>query len=235
MQDTSDDMLMALADNELSGPEAERLRAQIAADPVLLARFAVFSETRAAVQAAFAAGPVPDRLIRAIELAQAEPAASPKIAALWPKRAAAGWQLALAASLLLVVGAGSFLAGRSLSPASLLTDPALAAAQALSERITGDEAALASGGTARVLGSYRTDAGVCRLFELRLPADRSERAVVCRPLGGEWAVVAAVTAGEGEGYVTASVSAVTVIDQVLDDLGAGPALDSASEAALLAE
>lgn len=233
MPHPSDDMLMALADNELHGPDAEALRQQINSDPALAARFAVFAESRAALQAAFAPGETPAWLeasVRGAKTVDARP--QDNVVRLRP-RAAVTPSLALAASLLLAVGVGSFLAGRSVAPV-LPADPAAVAALALADLGTGAETAIPEGGVARILGSYQTEQGLCRLLDLTLSADRSERAVVCRASDNSWVVTTAIAAGQSEAYIPASDTAAAVIDQVLDDLGAGPALDPAAEAQALA-
>ncbi len=231
MPDPSDDMLMALADDELRGAEADALRARIAADPALSARFAVFAESREALQLAFDPGATPERLIAAIRDA---PRQTDNVMRFRPRRMA-GAPLALAASLLLAVGAGGFFADRTLVPDGWPADRGAVAAAVLADLGTGTRMDLAAGGHARVLGSYQTDHGLCRLIELTLPGDRAERAVVCRDQAREWAVVATVAAGHAETYIPASDVAAALIEQVLDDLGAGPALTPADEAAALAD
>jgi anti-sigma factor RsiW len=224
---------MALADNELHGPDAEALRQQISIDPALAARFAVFADSRASLQAAFAPGETPAWLeasVRGAKTVDARP--QDNMVRLRP-RATITPSLAMAASLLLAVGVGSFLAGRSVAPVPL-ADPAAVAALALADLGTGAETALPSGGEARVLGSYQTEQGLCRLIDLTLSAERSERAVVCRAPDRNWVVTAAIAAGQSETYIPASDTAAAVIDQVLDDLGAGSALDPAAEAEALA-
>lgn len=234
MPDPSDDMLMALADNELHGPDAEALRQRIGRDPALAARFAVFADSRAALQAAFAPGETPAWLEASVRNAKLGDMSPPDNVVRLRPRAAITSSLALAASLVLAVGAGSFLAGRFAGPTIQLTDPAAIAADALADLGTGAETAIPSGGMARVLGSYQTDQGLCRLLDLTLLVDRSERAVVCRAPDRGWVVMAAIAAGQSETYIPASDTAAAVIDQVLDDLGAGPALDPAAEAKALA-
>jgi hypothetical protein len=233
MPDPSDDMLMALADDELRGPDAEALRQQIGTDPALEARFAVFAESRAALQDAFAPGEAAAWLEASVR--RAEPGgAVPRdnLVRLRPRTAVTP-TLALAASLLLAVGVGSFLAGRSVAPVPL-ADPAAVAAVALEDLGTGAETTIPAGGVARILGSYQTDQGLCRLLDLTLSANRSERAVVCRAPDNSWLVTTAIAAGQSETYIPASDTAAAVIDRVLDDLGAGPALDPAAEAQALA-
>jgi hypothetical protein len=235
MQEPSDEMLMALADNELSPEEAVSLHARIAADPELAARYAAYVESRAALQAAFAADdPVPEALLRTINETPIDtPRPSAEVVTLRPRAAAFEWPRALAASLLVAVALGGVLAGRGLAPEAALSDPARLAAADLGQALTGADVALAGGASARVLGSYDTQYGLCRLIELRLVPSGSERAVVCRD-AGEWSVVAAIATGTESSYVTASDTAAALIDEVLDDLGAGPALDPAAEAEALA-
>ncbi len=43
--DIDDETLMALADGEISGPEATRLKARVTEDPDLAARYALFAQT----------------------------------------------------------------------------------------------------------------------------------------------------------------------------------------------
>lgn len=235
MPDPSDDMLMALADGQLHGPDAEALRLRISTDPALAARFAVFAESRAALQAAFAPGETPAWLEASIRDAKVGDGAPPPatVVRLRPRTAMIP-SLALAASILLAVGLSGFLAGRSLAPAPRMTDPAVLAAVALEDLGTGAGTATPGGAAARILGSYQTDQGLCRLIDLDLPDDRSKRAVVCRAPDRSWVVTAAIAAGQAEVYIPASDTAAAVIDQVLDDLGAGSALDPAAEADALA-
>lgn len=110
--DESDEMLMALADGELDDITAERLWRRIETDSALAGRFALFADTRHGLQAAFPPEPVPDRLIATIMAGAPAPVVVPfrrRLAA----RPLAGW--AMAASLVLAVGLGGFLAGRGTS------------------------------------------------------------------------------------------------------------------------
>jgi hypothetical protein len=228
-------MLMALADNQIDGPEADALRRRIMADPALAARFAVFTESRAALEAAFAPTETPESLIAAIRSApQGEPTGSGSVVVPFRRRPVGLVpKVALAASLLLAVGASGFLAGRAAGPATAAPDPMALAAAALAASATGDETAIAGGGTARVLGTYLTDQGLCRLIDMDLPQTHSERAVACQDASQAWVVIAAVAAGEAEAYIPASDTAAALIEQVLDDLGAGAALGIEEEAAAL--
>lgn len=234
MQNPSDDMLMALADDQLDRPEALALRQRIETDPALAARFAVFADSRAALQSAFAAGDTPDWLAASIRSTPpGDPAPRGTVV---PFRQ--GWPgirtTALAASVLLAVGVGGFRAGQTLPAPTPTTDPGVLAAVTLANAATGGQTALAGGGTARILGSYETTQGLCRLIDLALPSGRAERAILCRDPARDWVVIAAIAAGQSEAYIPASDTAAEVIDRVLDDLGAGPPLDPAAEAEALA-
>jgi hypothetical protein len=226
----SDAMLMALADGELSPNDAAPLLARVAADPAMADRFAVFVTTRVMVRDAFDAGPVPDRLVRAILTAPTEAAPAPNVVAMAPRRSRLMAPLALAASLVLAVGVGSFMGARSPATVQVADDIAEVAAVELAALPTGGEAGF-DGGQGRVLGSYDTARGLCRLIAVTATAGREERAVVCREAGG-WTVALAITAMDGA-YVPASDEAVALIDGFLDQIGAGPALSPDEEAAAL--
>ena len=139
-------------------------------------------------------------------------------------------QMALAASILAAVAVGALCAGRATGPQADGPRPAaLAAAAALQGLPTGDTAALGEG-VARVLGSFETEAGLCRLIAIE--ATSEERAVVCRE-GAGWSLAFAATTIPGGGFRTASSLAVETIDRVLDEMGAGAPLTVAEEAQAL--
>ncbi|MEQ3699451.1 MAG: hypothetical protein ABNH17_08720, partial [Paracoccus sp. (in: a-proteobacteria)] len=71
--------------------------------------------------------------------------------------------------------------------------------------------------------------GLCRLIEAG-----AERALMCRDQG-DWSVALAVPRAGQDAYLPASDLGTGLIDAALDDLGAGPALDSAAEAAALSD
>ena len=105
-----DERLMALADGEITGPEAEALQARIAADVDLAERYALFVETADLAWQAMQDLPeahVSDALVARIR-AIGEASAPPEITNVVPLRAAPApaeqkrWQpMALAALLLL--------------------------------------------------------------------------------------------------------------------------------------
>ncbi|MFN3971368.1 MAG: anti-sigma factor family protein [Gemmobacter sp.] len=220
-----DAMLMALADGELAPGDAGPLLARVAADPALARRFEVFVTTRSLMRDAYDAGPVPDRLIQSILGAPDE--AAPKVVPFALRRRAVLAPMALAASLVLALGVGGFLGARD--PAQVAGQPAEIAAAALAGMQTGGETTFA-GGVARVLGSYQTDIGPCRLIAVTSADGRTERAVVCKEETG-WSAVLALTTGAAGVYVPAADAAVELVDGFLDQIGAGPALSPEEEAA----
>lgn len=239
-QEASDAMLMALADGELPEPEAGALRARIAADPALAGRFAVFVRTRAALREAFPPEPVPASLIAAI--LEAPVAGAPAgqsggaVVVPLPARRRVTRPLALAASVVLAVGLGGFLSGRALAPDAPVSLAATAVA-ALGDAVTGQAAPLAGGAEARVLGSFDTDVGLCRLVGVEAVDGARERVLACRDAvaPGGWQVMLEVAQSAGsDAFLPASDGAEVLIDSLLDTLGAGPALTEAEERAALA-
>ena len=105
--DIDDDTLMALADGEIDGDEAARLHAQIAADPALADRYALFTQSADWVKAAALANPEaavsPDLEARIREMAATTSPEAENVVPL--HRPAPRWQpMAMAASLALAVG-----------------------------------------------------------------------------------------------------------------------------------
>ena len=215
--EVSDDMLMALADGELNEIDAQRLRRVIAADVDVAARYADFVTTRQMLQEAYPSDPVPDGLIAAVM------GGANVVPLRRPVAQRAGWGLALAASLVLALG--GFWAGRSTGVQPATVD----LAQATAGLITGEEIGLPDGSTARVLASYETDQGLCRLIN-----QADARHVLCRdPQADSWVTALTVTTGNDDSFLPASDLSVSLIDTLLDDLGAGPALDVAAERSAL--
>lgn len=223
--DVTDEMLMALADGELDETTAGRLRRQVAGDAALAKRLALFEDSAAALRSALDPGPVPDRLVQAILAAPVAEAGPGNVVPLRPGQPWALWQGLAAASLALAFGLGGYLLGRDdggegLVPAGLAT------------LATGESLALPDGTTARMLGSFATDLGPCRMFATE-GSDRVTRQVMCHDSAG-WQIALAVEAPAAGGFIPASDTLAETVDLFLDRIGAGPALGAKEEAALLA-
>ncbi|MBQ2260170.1 MAG: hypothetical protein II336_02240 [Loktanella sp.] len=217
-EEVNDDMLMALADGELNDMVAQRLYRRINADPDLAARYADFVETRALMQAAFPPEPVPDRLIDAVLQTGATKGSVEPFRKRSPR--APVWGMALAASLVLAVG--GFWAGRSTVPVMTAVGEIGAITASLP---TGGEVQLSDGTIARVLASYDTELGLCRII-----AHDGLRHVTCRDVpAGDWKLALTVQGAETDGFVPASDIGVGLTDQLLDEIGAGPALTGDTE------
>jgi hypothetical protein len=167
---------------------------------------------------------VPDRLIKAVLNG---PSRGPSTGATvlpfgFRSTQAAGWGMALAASVVLALG--GYWLGRGMAPPTTIAGPE-AAAIALAGTPTGGEVALPDGTTARALGSYATDLGLCRLV-----AQGQMRHLVCRGDALEdWRLALSIASGDAGTYLPATDMANEVIDRLLDQLGAGPALTPAQE------
>ncbi len=230
-EEVSDEMLMALADGELRGAEERRLRQLIAQDSELADRYALFSETRLLLREAYPSESVPEHLIRAVLDAPTEGnhATETNVVPLRQRSVPAGfgWGMALAASLVVAVGVGGFLAGKGVAPGPMAQDPINAAAVELARQVTGGTVEMPDGRTARVLASFETDLGLCRLIGVD-----STRAVVCSSDAG-WTTALSVAERDGSAYLPASDVATGVIDAMLDAIGAGAPLDPEAERAAL--
>ncbi|MEW9806974.1 anti-sigma factor [Mesorhizobium sp. ZMM04-5] len=245
----SDDMLMRFADGELADEEMAAIEQAMETDDDLVARVALFIETRAQAKASLApllAEPVPEKLVAAVEgmiaASRAEretpssvvPFAAPKPAA---RASARHWTLPLAASIAAVLGglAGYWVAGDGGSgPAGLavagIVNPSVG--DALRNVPAGGEVALAGGGRFRAIASFRDEAeNFCREFELDSAGSTTVVAVAC-DAAGEWRVSFAVSApGDAGGYAPASST--EALDAYLTAIEAGEPLSSDAEAEAL--
>ncbi|MFU8864001.1 MAG: hypothetical protein ACNA7O_08800 [Rhodobacterales bacterium] len=232
-RNVSDEMLMALADGELTGADASKLMARIKANPALAARYAQFTETSLAMRQVMDPGPVPDHLIRTVLTAPTGRDAPEKVTPLRvkPQRSGGGfgWSLALAASVVLSAGMGFYLGGGNLAPAP--AGPDMAAV--LTGAATGESIRLADGGSARVLGSFDTDLGLCRLIVLQSADGRADRNVACQLPDGGWQTALSVSESGAGAFALASDTAVGTVDGFLDAIGAGAALTPDDEARAL--
>jgi hypothetical protein len=237
-KNVSDEMLMALADGELTGPDASKLLARIKANPALAARYARFTDTAAILRQAMDSGPVPDHLIASVLTTPTGPQDNKTDRTVVPLRGTAGrpriavWPIALAASLMLAVGIGGFLTGRGMSPPAAGLDTA---ASVLAHTATGGSVLLGDGGTARALGTFQTDLGLCRLIVLESATGQTERAITCKSEADVWQIALRVTEGGQGMFLPASDMAVGLVDDFLDGIGAGAALSPDEELRALAQ
>ncbi|WP_112313199.1 anti-sigma factor family protein [Pseudogemmobacter bohemicus] len=236
--EVTDEMLMALADGELDPAMVGQLNALVAADPELQRRLAVFTGTARLLRAAMAPGPVPDRLVRAIVEAPADgsmqrpgPVAGNVVPLAPRRRWAAGIGLA-AAMAALAFGMGGYMLGRTAGEdaplAARLTDASEAAWATLA---TGEEVVLPGGARLRMLGSYETDQGLCRMGSTDGAAASGavqEREIRCLD-GADWRLALRAEVPAGQGFQPASDLLSGMADHWLDGAGAGPALDAGAE------
>jgi anti-sigma factor RsiW len=250
-----DEMLMRFADGELGADEMAVIEKAMETDDELVARVAMFIETKAQAQAAMKPlldEPVPEKLKAAVEgmiaakraeekRIEEKPAATVvpfdarKAAA---KPAVRQWTLPLAASIAAVIGglAGYWAANTDeRAPGGLwvagVIRPALGEALATVE--SGKEIRLAGiSDRFRAIATFRNDAQeLCREFEIDSQDRSTVMSVACRS-GDEWRVSFAVVApGDAGGYAPASST--EALDAYLSAIEAGDPLTAEEEAEAL--
>jgi len=250
----SDEMLMRFADGELDAEEMAVVEKAMESDDDLVARVAMFIETKAAAQAAF--GPlleeqVPQALKAAVEsMVAAKKADAARGREEQSTVVAMGsrppvtrtpvrqWTLPLAASIVAAVvgglagywaGAGDDRRSTGLSVAGVV-DAGLA--EALATIPAGQETTLAPDSNFRAIATFRNAASeVCREFEVDA-ADRSTViSVACHAPDG-WQVSFVVAApASADGYAPASST--EALDAYLSAIEAGEPLSSEEEGAAL--
>ncbi|RWK90131.1 MAG: anti-sigma factor [Mesorhizobium sp.] len=250
----SDEILMRFADGELDPDMVARIEQAMETDDRLVARIAVFIETRAQAQAALKPlldEPVPEKLIAAVEQViearrAGEKAATASILPFGSRRVAgpasrSRWMLPVAASLAAaVVGglAGYWAAGTNertrggLWVAGVIR-PALA--QALETVESGKEIKLAGiSDRFRAIATFRNDKqDLCREFEVDSQNRSTVVSVACRS-GDEWRVSFAVVApGDAGGYAPASST--EALDAYLSAIEAGAPMSAEEEVQALTE
>jgi hypothetical protein len=207
-----DETLMAFADGTLPAEEALRVAAAVEADPRLAERVALLAEGGRLAAGAFAsvlAEPVPARLVAAAMPAAAapRPAKNNRWRGAW--MGGMGGAVGLAAGLILAAILPSTPAAPGALPAAIVA--------ALDGR----------GGAVRVTATHRIEGGAyCRGFEAP-EAGGLLRGLACRE-DGAWRLRIAVGASGG-GFRPASGEE-PLIGEMLERLGAGPALTPAETA-----
>ncbi|WP_104666641.1 anti-sigma factor family protein [Ensifer adhaerens] len=262
MSDTefSDEILMAFADGELDEETTRRVEAALETDDDVMARVAMFMETRAAASEALKPvldEPVPDELVAkvramaaasgAARAADAPTAAGDNVVAFRrpadqpasPRGGPSRLLMAMAASLLVVVGGagGYLLRGGGLADAGSVhvagtVGPALSAI--LDQAASGEDVAVGEGkGTVRLVSAFELGSGqLCREYELTQPGEPGLVSVACRR-ANVWQTRLAVARPEGgDGYAPAS--SLETVDAFLTSIGAGQPLDADAEKKALA-
>ncbi|MGM0740145.1 MAG: anti-sigma factor family protein [Pseudomonadota bacterium] len=226
-ENVSDEMLMALADGELDSEQAVSLAARIERDAALAERYAVFSRTADALRAAFQQGDMPNHLIAAAMTTPVEPV-GPEVgeaATVVSFQQRVAWPLALAASLAVGIGLGWGMKGVT-GPTP--TPGPNAIARSVSDIATGHSYEISGFGTARVLGSFETEQGLCRLIAVDPTKGTNGRFLACRT-GSDWRVALSVSDSHDTAFTPASEAATEMVDIYLHAIDAGPALDLQAE------
>jgi anti-sigma factor RsiW len=251
-----DEMLMRFADGELDADEMAVIEKAMETDDDLVARVAMFIETKAQAQAALKPlldEPVPEKLKAAVEdmiaakrakNGQGEAGSAKVVPFAVPQRAARPaaapqWTLPLAASIAAAVIGGmvGYWAGGSpsqpggLSVAGIVDAPL---GDALATAPSGEEIALAPGGRFRAIATFRDDAqNICREFEVDAADSSTVVSVACHA-DGAWRVDFVVAApADAGGYAPASST--EALDAYLGTIEAGEPLSAEDEAQALAD
>lgn len=238
MMQTDDETLMALADGEITGPQADRLHAQIAEDAALAARFAMFARTASLARQAALEIPgsaLPDEIVARIRsMGEASAKSLPErsdTSNVVPLRrfSVPQWRpMAVAASLALAVGlgTGSYFSRTASSPEG----PVLSAGIIGSlERVPSGEAVmLEDGRNLTVIASFMDGSGAfCREYEAATPDHGGYVAIACRK-DENWTLrFAMALAGQTAGYAPAS--SLEVLDAALAAMGAQEPMQAEEE------
>jgi hypothetical protein len=242
----SDETLMAYADGELDAAAQAAVESAMQSDPQIEQRVAQHRALRLKVQAAYSAElseAVPERLLTAargvpspqagnvVNLQQARAAAERSASRAAPRRPQ--WQSAgaLAASLIVGVGVGFFMWGRSESPLALGSGGAIVArgplARALSEQLASEQS---QSSAVRIEVSFLAKSGdYCRTFSLS--GEASPSGLACHH-GSQWQVQALArepAAGSDSEYRTAGSALPASILKSVEGQIAGEPLDQAGE------
>lgn len=248
--DFSDEILMSFADGELDAETSAAIEQAMETDDELVARVALFMETRAAAQAALKPlldEPVPGHLVAAVERmvkekqAQASESPAANVVPLrqaGPRLAITRWTLPLAASVAAVIGGiGGYLlalpgtAEQSSLHVAGINSPALG--EALATVVSGQETELSdSSQRFRAIATFRDTTGaLCREFEVDSPDRSTVISVACRSADAWQVSFAVVAPGTDSGYAPASST--EALDAYLSAIDARPPMEAGEEAAAL--
>lgn len=257
-----DETVMAFADGETDAETTSRIEAALETDDELMARVAMFMETRAASKSALAPmldEPVPDHLLASVQRMVAThkantydsrdvPGSSPLVEpgenvvtftprpAPSPKRRTQSWFAPLAASILaaMIAGGGGYFAGRSTidEVADMSLPVAPALAGILETAGSGGEPIAIEGATVSVISSFRSEAGEV-CREFEVK-QRSGRNItsVACHLSDHWETRLALSTA-AEASGYVPAAAQDTVDAYLGSIGAASPLSPEEEAAAL--
>ncbi len=252
-QQFDDETLMAFVDNELDRETREKIEAALATDDDLMARLAVFSETRALAKDALEPllnEPVPDALQATVEAmvaadkseAPSDPDSAEAVVSFLEhklrkkKRQSPSWALPLAASIALFVGIGSgYLIGSGGNPSAPANTTLLSGLShptvldQLNSLPSGAEIDLAGGQErVRAIASFQDSAGTfCREFEYDQVKTATAVAVACHQ-DNVWSVSFAVLTGPTDDSY-APASSLETLNSYLEGIGAQAPMTSEKE------
>lgn len=232
--------LMAYADGELSGADAARVEAAIAADPALGERLAAERRLRTALQGhlnPIAEAPVPDALTamiaaaaqeddhKVVSLAAARADREARADSVAPRSSLQRWGSGLAIAASLVLG---LMLGTQIQPRGPIREKngALIASGSLAK---GLDTQLAStqgeGGALRILTSFQRQGGdYCRVFEAGATSG-----IACRD-NANWVLERTMASGtEQTSEYRQAGSNDAALMAAAQDMAAGPPLDAAQE------
>lgn len=230
----TDDVLSAFLDHELSEPEMDAVREQLALDPELADRLAELAAVDARLQRHYGAiddQPMPEAVTRLLEQPGPGDRSDNLVAFPWWRRLRAHSGKAVAAAVIAGLAMTQWL------NAPALNEPAgQALAEVLEHEASGRAYALSSDVTLTPRLTFQNQAGDwCRQFRVDRPAAASEQ-IACRDGSGHWEVVAQVDVPSTPGtqrYQTASGG--SALDSALDRIMAGQPLALEKERDLISE
>jgi hypothetical protein len=264
----SDETLMAYADGELSTEETRQLDALLDKSPELRARLEPFALTGSSLADVFdqpMREPVPERLLALIEghksskpprtASASSPVIPGEVTSFLNRALAAAREFLLpdglplggavaATALLIAVGTGGYLAGRSggedIQAMAALKDGVLVAGGAL--HTTLERVPSGAEGNTGVEGLrivpiqtfHDRTARVCREYEMVNKAGKRFGGIACRVGEGAWQVAVHSKIGGANGYATASEAQSPTLSAARTGLMSGTYLSAAEEDALRA-
>lgn len=232
----SDEMLSAFLDDELPPMEMAAIRAALLQDQSLADRLAVLTLADQLVRQhaqALDQQPLPASVLALLETGKTAPASGKVLSGPWLEWRRGGRPLALAASVLVVLGLSFAWQNQPAPLAPYAGLPELAQYADYLDSTPSGTAVRLDASTLLPRFSFRSqDERYCRQYQLINSAFTAEN-IACRENAG-WTVLATVSLpiSNADNYLPAS-SVNTEVDEVLNTLMQGPALDLDTEAALI--